>query len=44
MVTHIRIDVFSPKGKALIGEKHEISIGGEGLLAVAERFGYGAEF
>jgi hypothetical protein len=43
MVTHIRIDVFSLEGKALIGEKHEISFGPEGLLAVAERLGYMAE-
>ena len=43
MVTHIRIDVFSHEGKALIGKKHEISFGGEGLLAVAQRLGYKAE-
>ena len=43
MVSHIRIDVFSLEGEFLLGETHEISFGGEGLLAVAARFGYKAE-
>ncbi len=43
MVSHIRIDVFFLEGEFLLGETHEISFGGEGLLAVAARFGYKAE-
>ena len=43
MVSHIRINVFSLEGNFLLGETHEISFGGEGLLAVADRFGYKAE-